>query len=266
MEKKVLLVTGASSGIGRACADFLCENGWTVVGTSRRGIGGAKWAGLTMDVDDDSSVNESVQTILKEHGRIDALLACAGFGIAGSAEKTPLSDAMAQMQTNFWGTVRVVNAVLPTMRSQKSGRLIFMSSIGGAIGIPFQAYYSASKFALEGYGEALAYEVEPFDIHVTLVQPGNFKTDFTHSRRKVVSDDKDAYKKAQEKAISVMERDEENGAPASELSALIGRVLASSKPKRRVSVGKVSERFGLLAKRILPFRLFEMSARGSLGV
>lgn len=266
MSQKVILVTGASSGLGKACADRLSQKGWTVIGASRRGTSSDGWQGIVMDVDSDASVAQGVSQILEKHKNIDALLACAGWGLAGAAENTPLLESQAQMQTNFWGTVRVVNALLPNMRSQKSGRLILMSSIGGLIGIPFQAFYSASKFALEGYGEALAYEVEPFNIHVTLIEPGNFKTDFTQSRRKPDSRSNNPYAHAQEKAIAVMEQDEENGACASDVANAVERVLDAARPPRRVSVGKFGERIGLLAKRLLPFRLFEKSARGSLGI
>jgi short-subunit dehydrogenase len=112
------------------------------------------------------------------------VLACAGWGLAGAAEQSSIEDAMAQFNTNFWGAVRVVNAALPGLRERGGGHVVLMSSIGGILGIPYQAFYSASKFALEGYAESLAYEVAPFNIHVTLVEPGNFKTDFTAARRK----------------------------------------------------------------------------------
>jgi len=219
-----------------------------------------------MDVDRLDSVNQGVERIMGAHGRIDAVLACAGWGLAGPAERTPLPDAMAQMETNFWGAVRVVNATLPAMRSQGGGRLVLISSIAGVISIPFQSFYSASKFALEGYGEALAYEVAPFKIHVTLVELGNFKTDFTARRRTIAHSDDDPYATASAKAIGTMERDELNGAHSNDAAKAIERVLGLRRPPRRVSVGRSVERFGLVAKRILPFRVFEASAKGSLGV
>ena len=113
--------------------------------------------------------------MLAGHGRLDAVVACAGWGLAGAVEQTPMADAQDQFETNFWGAVRVVQQALPAMRRQGRGRIVLMSSIGGIVGHPFQAFYSASKFALEGYGEALAYEVAPFGIQVTLVEPGNVR-------------------------------------------------------------------------------------------
>jgi len=272
---KVILVTGTSAGIGKACADRLHSSGWTVYGASRRGTTGsegaaeaaATWTPMTMNVDRDSEVTDGVQRLLEEQGRIDAVVACAGWGLAGPVENTPISAAKEQLETNFWGAVRLAQAALPVMRSQGSGRIVLISSLGGLIGLPFQAFYSASKFAMEGYGEALAYEVEPFGVHVTLVEPGNFKTAFTSSRQDVdPPPGGDPYAAASAKAISVMERDEAAGADPELAAKVIERVLNAKRPPRRVSAGKMDERVGVLGKRLLPHRLFEKAARGSLGV
>jgi NAD(P)-dependent dehydrogenase (short-subunit alcohol dehydrogenase family) len=262
---KLVLVTGASAGIGRACADRLAAGGWTVVGASRRGTATAGWSGLVMDVDRDDSVRGRVAAVLEAHGRIDAVVLAAGWGIAGSVEHTPLDDARAQLETNFWGVVRVTQAVLPSMRAQGSGRVVVISSIGGVLGIPFQAFYSASKFALEGWGEALAYEVAPFGVEVTLVQPGNVRTDFTASRKMAVVDGADdAYDDAAAAAVGRMEQDEADGVPASDVARKVAQVLGARRPPRRVSVGKASERVGVLAKKVLPYRVFEAAARSQL--
>lgn len=266
-ESRVVLLTGASAGLGRACADRLGGTGWTVIGASRRGTVAGASDGLVMDVDDDSSVQEGVTAVIERYGRIDALVAAAGWGLAGAVEQTSLEEAKAQFETNFWGAVRVVQQVLPIMRTRGHGRIVLMSSIGGIIGIPFQAFYCASKFALEGLGESLAYEVAPFGITVTLVEPGNFATDFTSSRRMARSSGDDAsYRGALEKAISVMERDEVNGAAPEAVASIVSKVLDVGRPPRRVSVGKFDERIGLLAKRFMPFRAFEAAAKSSLGV
>jgi NAD(P)-dependent dehydrogenase (short-subunit alcohol dehydrogenase family) len=264
----VVLITGASAGIGKACADRLHGAGWTVIGASRRGTASsAGWAGMVMDVDDDDSVTRGVDEVVRQRGRIDAVVTCAGWGIAGALEHTTVDEAKAQFETNVWGSVRVVQATLPIMRQHGGGRVVLMSSIGGVLGIPFQSSYSASKFALEGLGEALAYEVEPFGVHVTLVQPGNVATDFTASRRMAAASEGDmVYRKALTKAIGVMERDEADGVPPSDVAKTVQKVLETKRPPQRVSVGKAGERVGLIAKRLLPFRLFRAGARGSLGV
>jgi NAD(P)-dependent dehydrogenase (short-subunit alcohol dehydrogenase family) len=266
-DARVAVVTGASAGIGRACASRLSAAGWSVTGASRRGTAAAGWTGLVMDVDSDTSVRDGIGEVIKREGHIDALVAAAGWGVAGAAEYTTIAEAKAQFETNFWGCVRAVQAVMPHMRAQRNGRIVLISSLGGVIGIPFQAYYSASKFALEGFGEALAYEVAPFGVHVTLVQPGNIATDFTASRVMATGGEADsAYAAAMTKAVSVMARDEANGAPPAQVAATVQRVLSASRPPRRVSVGKAGERVGLIAKRLLPFRVFEAAAKGSLGV
>jgi NAD(P)-dependent dehydrogenase (short-subunit alcohol dehydrogenase family) len=266
MNNSVILITGASAGIGRECADHLAETGWTVIGASRRSTTSGSWRGVEMNVDSDESVVDAFKEFDSEHDHLDAVLTCAGWGLAGAAENTPIDDAIAQFQTNFWGVVRVVNAALPRLRHQGGGRVVIMSSIGGILGIPYQAFYSASKFALEGYAESLAYEVAPFNIHVTLVEPGNFKTDFTAARKKVVATDNDPYHAACEKAIAVMERDEIKGADPADVALVVEKILKSGNPPRRVSVGKFDERMGIMGKRLLPFRLFERAAKSSLGV
>ena len=243
---KVVLVTGASAGIGRATATNLAAAGWAVVGASRRGTATDGWTGVVMDVDDDGSVAAGVRSVIDRFGHIDALVTCAGWGLAGAVENTPIADAKAQLETLFWGTVRVVQTVLPAMRANKSGRIVLFSSIGGVIGLPFQAFYSASKFAIEGWGEALAYEVAPFGIKVTLVQPGNFRTDFTENRRTLTGpteagapgaatgqDGGDAYARAASKAVGIMERDEHNGASPESVAKVVRKVLESSRPPRR---------------------------------
>jgi short-subunit dehydrogenase len=141
-----------------------------------------------------------------------------------------------------------------------------MSSIGGVIGLPFQAYYSASKFALEGWAEALAWELKPHGVPVTLVEPGNFHTGFTGARRTVATAPGDPYAAAAAKAITTMEQDEADGADPARVAAVVAKVLTATHPPRRLSVGPAGERIGVLAKRLLPNRLFEAASASSLGV
>jgi NAD(P)-dependent dehydrogenase (short-subunit alcohol dehydrogenase family) len=265
MTSKTILVTGASTGIGRACADLLSTRGYTIIGASRRPPSGVAWSAIEMDVDDDASVEVGVEKTLSEHGGFDAVVTCAGWGLAGAVEQTPLSDAKAQFETNFFGTVRVIRASLPALRERK-GRIVLMSSIGGVIGLPFQSYYSASKFALEGWAEALAWEVKPLGVHVTLVEPGNFRTEFTGSRRTVETSGDDPYERACTKAVSVMEHDELEGADPSAVAKRVEKVLTTRRPPRRLSVGPMGERIGPLAKRLLPYRAFEAASASSLGI
>ena len=262
---RIAVITGASAGIGRACADRLDLAGWTVVGASRRSRPGVPWQQITMDVDSDESVATGMAAITAEHGGIDAIVTCAGWGLAGPIETTPIDQARAQMETNFFGTTRTVAAALPSLRERR-GRVIVLSSIGGLIGLPFQAYYSASKFALEGWAEALAWEVKPFGVTVSLVEPGNFHTDFTASRRTVPSDPASPYGAAQQRAIATMEADEQGGASPEKVATVVERLLVTRQPPRRLTVGPASERLGSFVKRLLPNRLFEAASASSLGV
>ncbi len=249
---------------------------------------------MVMDVDRDGSVADGVADIVARHGHLDVVVACAGWGLAGPVELTPIEDARAQLETNFWGAVRLVQAALPSMRARGGGRIVLMSSIGGVVAIPFQAFYSASKFAMEGFAEALAYEVAPFGIHVTLVEPGNVRTEFT-ARRRTVGDavpadgwspeggseesrsggersdapapgDSAPYRTALRRAVGVMEADEAGGVAPEAVARVVERVLQYPRPPRHVSVGKWDERVGILARRVLPYRMFERAAKGSLGV
>ena len=266
----MVLITGASSGIGAACAERLGHSGWTVVGASRRGTAPAVARAMRMDVDDDASVSEGVAAVVARHGRVDAVVACAGWGLAGAVERTPIEDARAQLETNFWGSVRVVQAVLPVMRRQGRGRIVLVSSIGGVVGLPFQAFYSAGKFAIEGFGEALALEVAPFGIDVTLLEPGNLRTGFTAARRGLdVSSraaPRDPYAVAAARAVGRMERDERRGPPPEVAARTVERVLRAARPPRRVTVGASGERLVPAAKRLLPGPVFERLARRGLGL
>jgi NAD(P)-dependent dehydrogenase (short-subunit alcohol dehydrogenase family) len=263
---RVALVTGASAGIGRACADRLHRAGWQVLGASRRAISSGGWPSVTMDVDDDDSVAAAMGEVVRKGGRLDAVVAAAGWGLAGPVEFTAIEQAKAQLETNFFGAVRVVQGALGVMRGQGGGRLVLIGSIGGVVALPFQAFYSASKFALEGYAEALAYEVAPFGVEVTVVQPGNVRTDFTDNRRAVEQPEVDRVYPASQKAISLMERDERRGIEADRVAGVVERTLRARRPPRRVAVGRWGERIGIPAKRLLPSRVFERAARGSLGV
>ncbi len=267
MSPQVVLLTGASSGIGRSCAEHLHAAGHRVVGASRRDDPDAAWSTITMDVTDDDSVAAGIDRVLEEHGRIDAVVACAGWGLAGAVEHTSIPDARAQLETNFFGAVRVVTAALPSLRSSR-GKVVLMSSIGGVIAIPFQAYYSASKFALEGWAEALAWEVRPHGVGVTLIEPGNFRTGFTGSRHTVgaAPGEPDPYAEACAKAVALMERDEQEGDDPAKVALALEKVLRARRPPLRVTVGPLDERIGPMAKRLLPYRLFEAAAASSLGV
>jgi NAD(P)-dependent dehydrogenase (short-subunit alcohol dehydrogenase family) len=259
----VALVTGASSGLGLAVAEALHAAGWTVAGASRRGTGGAGWRHDRVDVDDERAVREWVAEVAGACGRLDAVVCNAGWGLAGSVESTSPAEARAQFDTNFWGTVNVVQAALGHLRVAR-GRVVVMSSVAGALGIPFQAMYAASKFALEGWAESLWWEVEPFGVRVSLVQPGNVRTGFTDARRRVADDDAGPYCDAARRALTRMVHDERNGADPQRVADVVVALLERDRPPLRVPVGSVGERSGLWAKRLLPHRVFVRIARDAL--
>ena len=183
MQSQVILITGASSGFGKITAQMLSEQGHIVYGTSRKpseDMNQVKM--LVVDVTNSFSVCQAVERILLEQGRIDVLINNAGIGIGGALELATEEEVNIQMNTNFFGVVNTCKAVLSSMRKARKGKIINMSSIGGVMGIPYQGFYSASKFAVEGYSEALALEVHPFHIKVCVVEPGDFNTGFTDNR------------------------------------------------------------------------------------
>jgi short-subunit dehydrogenase len=213
---------------------------------------------LRMDVDDDRSVQNGVQSILKDAGRVDVVVNCAGFGIAGAVEETSTEEAKAQLETNFFGTLRVCRAVLPTMRAQGSGYIVNISSIGGLAGLPFQALYSASKSAIEGLTEALRMEVKPFGVNVVIIEPGDFCTGFTASRRRTSACKPDsAYHDARERSLAVMEHDEMSGPPPNRIARVVERIINKRNPRLRHPVGPLPEVLAIYLKRLVPHSLFE---------
>ena len=256
----VVLVTGASSGIGRSCCEYLAGKGMTVYGASRSLSTGkvGTFNSLRMDVTDDASVNEAVQQIYGSCGRIDAVINNAGNGIAGAVEETSSQEAMAQMDTNFFGAHRVCRAVLPIMRQQRSGVIINISSLAGLLAVPFQAFYSASKFAMEGLTEALRMEVKPFGIRVVLIEPGDFKTEFPTNRRNTAEAEKSSiYREQVDRCVGVMQEEEKNGHDPLEIARLAERIIHDPSPRLRYTTGPLGERIGPKLKSILPYRIYE---------
>ena len=184
--QKVVLVTGASSGAGQATARLLAQRGYRVFGTSRSPAGGEVTPGLEMlslDVRADASVAACIDAVSSRAGRLDVLVNNAGYELAGALEELSLEEARSQFETNFFGVVRMVKAVLPLMRQQKEGWIINVSSLSGISPIPFMGMYSASKFAVEGYTEVLRQELKPFNIHVSQIEPGFLKTPMMNHRQ-----------------------------------------------------------------------------------
>lgn len=252
--KQVIVITGASSGIGRAMAGLLAGGGHRVYGTSRKPAREEKgWHLITLDVTNDSSVNQAIETVIGREGRIDVLINNVGMGIGGAIESFTQEEAFLQMDVNFTGMTRVTRAVLPHMRRQRSGRIINISSIGGLIGLPFQGFYSASKFAIEGYSEALAMEVRPWNIRVVVVNPGDFITGFTANRLVTHKDQSGSdYQPAVNRAITIMGRDEQSGCDPQLLARTVSKIVRKKKPGYRYVVGRFDQRLIARIRYFLP--------------
>lgn len=252
MDKKIALVTGGSSGIGLCTAVALRDAGCTVYELSRREFSHEGICHICADVTDEAAVQSAAAHIAGQHGRIDILVNCAGFGISGAVEFTELSDAKRQFDVNFFGMVNTCKAVLPVMR-RSGGRIVTVSSVAAVAHIPFQTFYSATKAAIDSYTCALANEVRPFGISVTAVQPGDIRTGFTAARKKNPVGD-DVYGGRIARSIRGMEKDEQNGMDPQ----LAGRYIAKLALKRSVkpiyAIGFGYKCLSVLCK-LLPCRL-----------
>jgi NAD(P)-dependent dehydrogenase (short-subunit alcohol dehydrogenase family) len=258
LQKKVVLVTGASSGIGRSCAEYLAARGYQVYGASRSPVESSGVHSLAMDVRDDASVRDALAAIVAREGRIDVVVNNAGIAIAGAVEDTSIEEAREQFDVNFFGVLRVCRGVLPMMREQRAGYIVNIGSIGGLVAIPYQGLYSASKFALEGFSESLRLEVGALGVRVVLIEPGDHRTGLTANRRKTEgSQSNPAYREGFERAVNRMAADEQGG-PAPELVArLLHRIITRPRPRLRYTVGPVPERAAVWLKRLMPYGVVE---------
>ena len=265
MEKqnKIVLITGASSGIGRAASIYLASRGFVVYGTSRKvrddeELNKYNINMLKMDVRDDDSVRQAVKEIISREGRIDSVFNNAGTGISGPLEETTLEEYKELFESNYFGMVRIVKEVLPHMRRAGKGLIINSSSIGGVIGLPYQGVYSSTKFAVEGFSEALSKELKPFGIKVVIIEPGDFKTGFTKNRRfSTLIHKNSAYYEDFIKTASVFEYDEVNGCNPELIGKLLFKIINTKNPKLRYPVGYFNQKLSLVLKKILPERIFE---------
>jgi len=260
VKPKVVLITGASSGIGQACARHLARRGYQVFGTSRRPQPGAEepFEMIPMDVTDEDSVRQGVATVLARAGRLDAVVNNAGFGFGGAVEDTSIDEAQELFETNFFGMLRVCRAVLPHLRERRAGTIVNVSSLAGLIAQPFVGMYCATKFATEGVSEALRMEVRPFGIHVVLIEPGDTRTAFTANRRRTqASQAASPYADNMQRTLAVIEHDEETGASPEAVARLLERILRSRSPRLRYPVASASQRFATVARKLMPGGLFE---------
>jgi len=260
-----VLVTGASSGIGRMTARLFAAKGFCVLGTSRTSHpdeDGVEM--LALDLTSDDSVTRCIEEVLTRAGHIDVLVNNAGVWQVSIAEETPLPIAHAIFEANFFGVVRMTNAVLPGMRKGRAGRIINVGSLAAWIGEPGDAFYSASKKALSGYSEALRHEVWPLGIHVSLVEPGPFRTNLadTISATENAIDDYDAVRQSFRKTL---ERALDEGEDPVRAVNLIVKVARSRAPRFRYDVGSGAAWLPYL-RTLLPLQLFDYLVRRGFGL
>ena len=262
---KTAIVTGASSGIGRASAEALEQAGFTVFGTSRRPAhnnGLSRVSMLPCDVTNDESVDALVSTVLAQTGQIDVLVNNAGIGLLGGAEESSVAQVQALFDVNLFGVIRMTNAVLPSMRRRGKGRIVNMGSVLGLIPAPYSAHYAATKHALEGYSESLDHEVRAFNIRVSVIEPAYTRTVFDQN-----SLEPDASLPDYDLARAGVHALVRDVMPTSDLPEVAAEavVLAATtaRPKRRYPTGKIARQISLL-RRLVPAQMFDKSLRKQL--
>jgi short-subunit dehydrogenase len=261
--KKVIFITGISSGFGKQTAEMMGARGHIVYGTIRKRSVNEAEAGnhinsIIMDLTDPVSINNAVETVLLKEGKIDVLINNAGMHTGGPIETSPIDHIKLQMDTNFLGMVQVTRAVLPSMRNQGGGLIINFSSIGGLIGLPFQAFYSASKFAIEGFSEALRMEMNQFNIKIVVINPGDFNTSNSTNRRNFLAPTgpSDPYGEQFGKTMAIYEKDEANGRSPEVVARKIVKIIESKHPKQRYIIAVFHEKLAVVLRPFIPGKIY----------
>jgi NAD(P)-dependent dehydrogenase (short-subunit alcohol dehydrogenase family) len=263
---KVVFITGISSGFGKSVSSLLVQKGYNVYGTYRKACETAPGVhALQMDVTDQPAVNKCITQVLEKEGRIDILINNAGMHTGGPVEMMPDDLIRLQMETNFMGAVNTIKAVLPSMRSRKEGTIINIASIGGIIGIPFQGYYCAAKFALEGWSESLRMELRQFGIKIIVIEPGDFHTRNTTNRVNIHTES-GSYTDQFRKTLAIIEQDENGGWHPDMLAVKIAAVLEKKHPAEKYVVGSASQKLAVVLNHILPHKWFYSIIRGHYGI
>jgi NAD(P)-dependent dehydrogenase (short-subunit alcohol dehydrogenase family) len=249
---KTLVISGGSSGIGKATASLFAERGWRVFELSRHGVSRGNVIHVDCDVCSETGTRAAVAEVLGQTDHIDVVISNAGYGISGSVEFTDIAEAQRQMDVNFMGAVRFTQAVLPQLRKQRSGRIIYTSSVAALLAVPYQAFYSASKAAVNAMALALANEVREFGISVSVMMPGDVSTGFTDARCK--SDAGEEIYQGAHKAVTTMERDERGGMAPEQMARLFWHIATCRSPRPQY-VGGFGYRVLCFLDRLLPKRL-----------
>lgn len=256
--KKIVLITGASSGIGKAIATYLTNNRYKVYGTSRtENLENELFPLLELDVRNQDSISNCISKIIEKEGKIDILINNAGVGITGPLEEIPMEEVRNNFETNLFGPIALIKEVLPYMRNEKSGLIINITSIAGYMGLPFRSIYSSSKGALELITESLRMETKQFGIHITNVAPGDFATDIASRRFHSPLIKGSAYEKTYQIQLDTMNSHVDSGSNPISMAEAVLNIIETSDPKIHYKVGAFMQKFSIFLKRILPDKLYE---------
>lgn len=267
-QKQTIVITGASSGIGRATVELFSKRGWHVAATMRRPEDHQELSNLKgvslyqLDVTNETSIREAFERIVSDHGTMDVLLNNAGYGAVGIFEEASPEQIQRQFDTNVFGVMNVIRAALPHFRKQRSGRIVTVSSVGGQITFPIYSLYHSSKWAIEGFIESLQFELAPFNIDMKLIEPGPIKTDFYGRSQELVRDQPlEVYDDYTEVALQNTNAAGANAEGPDVVAKTIWRATTERKKRLRYPSGKQA---GLLIalKRYLPNRVFFAIVRG----
>lgn len=256
---QVVLITGASSGIGESLASFLHDNKYRVYGTSRSPKNAAPrdFEMLPLDVTDPKTIEATITHIIEKEGRLDFLINNAGMGITGPIEETPTQEMRRVFETNYFGALEVIKAVIPTMRSQRSGMIINITSIAGYMGLPYRGIYSATKGALGITTEAYRMELKEFNIKMTTIAPGDFATNIAAGRYHAPILEDSPYKKNYGNTLQLMDEHVNTGMDTIVMAKFVLRIMNTSNPKVHYRVGFFMQKLSIVLKRILPDTWYE---------
>lgn len=256
---KVVLITGGSSGIGKSIGEFLHQKGFIVYGTSRNPekVLNSIFPLVALDVRDVESIHLAVAQIIQSTGRLDVVINNAGVGITGPLEEIPMEEIKNNFDTNFFGPIALMKAVLPQMRQQKSGLIVNITSIAGYMGLPYRSVYSASKGALELITEALRMEVKSFGIQITNVAPGDFATNIAAGRFHAPIIQGSDYERAYGSILKTMDEHVDSGSNPNEMAEAVFQIIQEKNPRIHYKVGAFMQKFSIVLKRILPDTVYE---------
>jgi short-subunit dehydrogenase len=259
--KRVVLITGASSGIGEAIATKLSEIGNIVYGTSRTHKDDTQFSFnfLQLDVRDQDSIQSAVNYIIEKEGRIDILINNAGLGMIGALEDTSIEESKMIFETNVFGLHAMCNAVIPHMRKQQSGLILNISSIAGKVGLPYRGIYNATKHAIEGFSEALSMELRPFNVTVIILEPGDYRTNINTNRKiaKKAMDSSSPYFDSFKRTLGQVHEEVEMAWTPDKIAKDVERIINYKYPRLRFTSAPLKQKLSLIMHKVLPARLFE---------